>query len=102
MHMVIFEVYPKEGKQDDYFALAAALKSFLEQQPGFIAVERFQSLTEERKLLSISSWESDEAIQNWRLQLEHQEAQATGKAEIFSHFRIRVAQVVRDYTFDAD
>ncbi len=101
MHMVIFEVYPKEGKKDDYFELAAALKPLLEKQPGFIAVERFQSLVDEGKLLSISAWESEEAIVNWRTQLEHKQAQDEGKNNIFSRFRIRVAHVERDYDFEA-
>ncbi len=99
MHVIIFEVYPKQGKADDYFELAAELKPLLEEQPGFIAVERFQSLNDSQKYLSISSWESEEAIKNWRENIEHQQAQNAGKTSIFSKYRIRVAEVVRDYDF---
>ena len=101
MHVIIFEVYPKQGKADDYFELAAELKPLLEEQPGFIAVERFQSLNDSQKYLSISSWESEEAIKNWRKNIEHQQAQNAGKTSIFSKYRIRVAEVVRDYDFTA-
>jgi len=102
MHVIIFEVYPKQGKADDYFTLAAELKPILEEQPGFIAVERFQSLNDSQKYLSISSWESEEAIKNWRENIKHQQAQNAGKSSIFSNYRIRVAEVVRDYDFTAD
>ena len=101
MHVIIFEVYPKQGKADDYFELAAELKPLLEEQPGFIAIERFQSLNDSQKYLSISSWESEEAIKNWRENIEHQQAQYAGKTSIFSKYRIRVAEVVRDYDFTA-
>ena len=101
MHVIIFEVYPKQGKADDYFELAAELKPLLEGQPGFIAVERFQSLNDSQKYLSISSWESEEAIKNWRENIEHQHVQNVGKTSIFSKYRIRVAEVVRDYDFTA-
>ena len=101
MHVIIFEVYPKQGKADDYFELAAELKPLLEEQPGFIAVERFQSLNDSQKYLSISSWESEKAIKNWRENIEHQQAQNVGKTSIFSKYRIRVAEVVRDYDFTA-
>ena len=101
MVVIIFEVYPKSGKTDAYFDLAAELKPILEKQPGFIAVERFQSLNNERKLLSISSWENEEAVLNWRNNLAHQNAQNAGKNSIFDQYRIRVAQVMRDYDFDA-
>ena len=85
MHVIIFEVYPKQGKADDYFEMAAELKPLLEEQPGFIAVERFQSLNDSQKYLSISSWESEEAIKNWRENIEHQQAQNAGKTSIFSN-----------------
>ena len=101
MHVIIFEVYPKQGKADDYFELAAELKPLLEEQPGFIAIERFQSLNDSQKYLSISSWESEEAIKNCRENIEHQQAQNAGKTSIFSKYRIRVAEVVRDYDFTA-
>lgn len=97
MHLVIFEVEPKEGRKDDYFALAAALKAELERIDGFVSVERFQSLANPQKFLSLSVWRDEAALLRWRAHAEHRAAQAQGRAAIFRDYRIRVAQVVRDY-----
>ena len=97
MHVIVFEFWPAEGRQDDYFDHVAALKPELEMVPGFISVERFESLTEPRKLLSLSFWESEEAIANWRALPRHRKAQAAGRAGVFSNYRLRVAEVARDY-----
>lgn len=98
MVAVIFEVYPtKEGKAE-YLAIAAGLREFLKDRPGFISIERFQSLGDEGKILSLSFWENEEAVQAWRNQPEHGMAQKKGKNELFEKYRIRVAQVVRDYS----
>ncbi|MDH4266508.1 MAG: antibiotic biosynthesis monooxygenase [Deltaproteobacteria bacterium] len=101
MIAVIFEVYPtKEGK-DEYLAIAASLREFLKDRPGFISIERFQSLGDENKVLSLSFWESEEVVQSWRNLREHRIAQQTGKKKLFEKYRIRVAHVLRDYT-DSD
>jgi heme-degrading monooxygenase HmoA len=101
MIAVIFEVYPtKEGKIE-YLAIAARLREFLKDRPGFISIERFQSLGDDNKVLSLSFWESEEAVQSWRNLLEHRMAQQKGKKELFLKYRIRVADVLRDYT-DSD
>ena len=98
MVAVIFEVHPtKEGKAE-YLSIAAGLREFLKNRPGFISIERFQSLGDDGKVLSLSFWESEEAVQEWRNLLEHRMAQQRGKAELFERYRIRVAQVLRDYT----
>lgn len=98
MIAVIFEVYPtKEGKAE-YLAIAARLREFLKDRPGFISIERFQSLTDDNKVLSLSFWESEEAVQVWRNLLEHRLAQQKGQKELFVKYRIRVADVLRDYT----
>jgi heme-degrading monooxygenase HmoA len=77
--------------------IAAELRQFLQDRDGFISIERFQSLTEEGKLLSLSFWRDEEAIRSWREQLEHREAQRRGREELFDDYRIRVARVERDY-----
>ena len=102
MFVVIFEVYPKDGQVDTYFDMAAKLKPLLLKQPGFISVERYQSLTESKKLLSISTWEDEASLLAWRRNSEHLEAQEKGKTTIFQKYRIRVASVIRDYDFAAD
>jgi len=101
MIVVIFEVYPSKEGKGEYLAIASRLKEFLKDRPGFISIERFQSLADENKLLSLSFWESEEAVQSWRNLLEHRMAQKKGMKELFEKYRIRVAQVLRDYT-DSD
>ena len=101
MYLIIFEVYPHDDQKDRYFELAAQLHDTLHQQPGFIFVERFQSLVDEGKILSLSCWESDEAIANWRDQADHMVVQAEGKRSVFKSYRLRVAEVIRDYNFSS-
>lgn len=97
MHVVIFEVRPKAGRREDYLEIAAALRSELEQIDGFISVERFASLTDDGKILSLSFWRDEEALVRWRNHAEHQAAQGRGRHEIFADYRLRIAAVVRDY-----
>lgn len=97
MIAVIFEVLPHEGSQQDYLDLAANLRPVLEQMPGFISIERFQSLTEPGKLLSLSFWEHEDHVREWRNLEVHRQAQAQGRSHVFSDYRLRVAHVVRDY-----
>jgi len=98
MIAVIFEVEPAEGRQDDYLAIATSLAEDLRQMEGFISIERFQSLTTRGKLLSLSFWRDEDAVAAWRNRERHRAAQAEGRAGIFATYRIRVAQVLRDYT----
>jgi heme-degrading monooxygenase HmoA len=98
MIAVIFEVEAKPGKDRDYFDLAAKLRTELEMVDGFISVERFKSLTHEGKYVSLSFWRDEDAVKHWRTQADHRMAQERGKKEIFADFRIRVAEVIRDYT----
>jgi len=98
MMAVIFEVWPATGRKDDYLKMAAALRSEVEKIDGFISVERFESLYEQGKLLSLQFWRDDEAIGKWRRHLDHRKAQAAGKAGIFADYRLRIAEVVRDYS----
>jgi heme-degrading monooxygenase HmoA len=97
MMAVIFEVWPASGRRDDYLNMAAALRSEVEKVDGFISVERFESLYEEGKLLSLQFWRDDEAIGRWRNHFEHRKAQGVGKREVFANYRLRIAEVVRDY-----
>lgn len=97
MIAVIFEVEMNPGRGEDYFELAGELRAELESVDGFISVERFQSVTNSAKYVSVSFWRDEKAIQAWRNHTEHRAAQQRGKQELFADFRIRVAEVVRDY-----
>lgn len=97
MIAVIFEVRPAQGEKGRYLDLAAALRGDLEHIDGFISVERFQSLTEPGKLLSLSFWRDEEAVAAWRNHAGHRATQAEGRAGVFSDYRLRIATVIRDY-----
>jgi heme-degrading monooxygenase HmoA len=102
MIAVIFEVWPAEGRKGGYMELAQRLREDLVHMDGFISVERFQSLTDPDKLLSLSFWRDDEAVAAWRNQARHRATQAKGRAGIFRDYRLRVASVLRDYGMNAD
>jgi heme-degrading monooxygenase HmoA len=97
MHAVIFEVWPREGATAEYLDIAADLRPLLEKIDGFISIERFESLSQPGKLLSLSFWRDDQAIAEWRQLEAHRAAQSQGRSELFADYRIRIAAVVRDY-----
>jgi heme-degrading monooxygenase HmoA len=97
MIAVIFEVWPKADRKQDYLNIAADLKPLLEKIDGFISIERFESLYEPGKILSLSFFRDEAAVQAWRTTNEHRVAQAKGRREVFSNYRLRVAGVIRDY-----
>ncbi len=97
MVVVIFEVWPAEGRGAEYFDIAARLKPELEKIDGFLSVERFQSLTDPGKVLSLSFWRDEEAVRAWRNTEGHRAAQGRGRGGIFADYRLRIASVIRDY-----
>ncbi|MCC6718285.1 MAG: antibiotic biosynthesis monooxygenase [Acetobacteraceae bacterium] len=101
MIAVIFEVRPAEGQAGAYLEHAARLREALMGMDGFISVERFQSLTDTGKILSLSFWRDEAAVRAWRNHAEHRATQAAGRAGVFAGYRLRVAEVLRDYGMDA-
>jgi heme-degrading monooxygenase HmoA len=97
MIVVIFEVEPAPGQANRYFELAAGLRDELHKIDGFISIERFQSLTTEGKYLSFSVWRDRAAVEAWYAVQGHKAAQAEGRGGVFKDYRIRVAEVFRDY-----
>jgi heme-degrading monooxygenase HmoA len=97
MIAVIFEVRPKAGMQQQYLDTAAELRPRLAGIDGFVSIERFQSLTEPDKILSLSFWRDEDAVRQWRSLEAHRAAQAAGRDSMFADYRIRVASVLRDY-----
>ena len=100
MIAVIFEVEPRPGHKQAYLDLAAALKPQLEKMDGFVSIERFESLAQPGKILSLSFWRDEEAVRRWRNVEEHRRAQAAGRETLFAGYRLRIAQVLRDYGKD--
>ena len=97
MIAVIFEVRPHPHATQTYLDMAAALRPRLEASDGFISVERFRSLTDPDKLLSLSFWRDEEAVTQWRRLEAHRDAQAAGRNKVFEDYRLRIAAVLRDY-----
>jgi len=97
MIAVLFEVRLKSGHEQQYLDIAARLRPHLDQIDGFISVERFQSLTDEGKYLSLSFFQDEDALAEWRSRHAHRDAQKMGKEAVFDDYRVRVAGVMRDY-----
>jgi heme-degrading monooxygenase HmoA len=97
MIAIIFEVTPQDGKLNSYLKAAAMMRAELEKMDGFISVERFRSLTDEGKYLSLSFWRDEEAVIRWRNHAGHRLIQARGRSDMFKDYRLRVAGVIRDY-----
>ncbi|MES2257844.1 MAG: antibiotic biosynthesis monooxygenase [Pseudomonadota bacterium] len=97
MIAVIFEVWPHPDLKQEYLDIAAALRPLLEQVDGFISIERFQSLSQPGKLLSLSFFRDEAAVAQWRQLEAHRAAQSAGRAGIFEDYRLRIATVERDY-----
>ena len=97
MIAVMFEVVPHPDRKPDYLGMAADLRPLLDGIDGFLSIERFQSLTDDGKILSLSFWRDEAAVAAWRNLPPHRHAQAAGRHEIFADYRLRIAHVVRDY-----
>ena len=100
MTAVIFEAFPAEGKWDEYLDIAAQLRPELNKIEGFISIERFQSIADPQKVLSLSFWQNEEAVIQWRNIELHRQAQTAGRESVFKDYRLRVANVLRDYVMN--
>ncbi len=100
MIAVIFEVEPHDDCKGAYFDMAADLKPLLEDIDGFLSIERFQSLANPEKILSLSFWRDEQAVQAWRNVEKHRQAQNAGRHGLFRGYRLRIAEVMRDYGMD--
>jgi heme-degrading monooxygenase HmoA len=97
MIAVIFEVWPADGRKQTYLDIAASLKPELERIDGFLSIERFQSLADDSKILSLSFWRDEAAVAAWRNLEHHRQAQKAGREGVFRDYRLHVAHVLRDY-----
>ena len=97
MIAVIFEALPADGKWENYLDIASTLKPALSKINGFLSVERFQSLADPKKILSLSFWKDEQSIEQWRKLEQHRNAQTAGRNFVFNDYRLRVASVIRDY-----
>jgi heme-degrading monooxygenase HmoA len=101
MIAVIFEFTPAPGRRQDYLELAAGLSEALRDFDGFISIERFQSISDPARFVSLSFWRDEDSVRRWRNVQKHREAQAQGRGGVFAAYRLRVAQVLRDYSMNS-
>ncbi|MEJ7839571.1 MAG: antibiotic biosynthesis monooxygenase [Thermomicrobiales bacterium] len=97
MIAVIFEVWPAAGERDTYLDIAADLRPLLDEIDGFISIERFESISNAGKMLSLSFWRDEASVEQWRTLEKHRSAQKVGRDYVFQNYRLRIASVVRDY-----
>jgi len=97
---VIFEFTPKQGKFDEYLRLVDTLREDLARAEGFVSLERFESITNKGKFVSLQFWKDEESVRKWRTLEKHREAQKQGRKSIFASYRLRIASVIRDYEMD--
>jgi heme-degrading monooxygenase HmoA len=97
---VIFEFTPAEGRFPEYMKMVDTLREDLAKADGFISLERFESITNKGKFISLQFWRDEASVQKWRNLQKHREAQKQGRARIFASYRLRIASVLRDYTMD--
>ena len=100
MIAVIFEFTPKQGKFDEYLRLVDTLRDDLARAEGFVSLERFESITNKGKFVSLQFWKDEESVRKWRTLEKHREAQKQGRKSIFASYRLRIASVIRDYEMD--
>jgi len=101
MIAVIFELTPAPGRKQDYLDLAAGLSEAVRDFDGFVSIERFQSITDPARFVSLSFWRDEDSVRRWRNVQKHREAQAQGRGGVFSAYRLRVAEVLRDYSMNS-
>lgn len=87
-YAVIFSSHRTDG--DNGYAEMAELAA---RQPGYLGMESAR----EDLGITVSYWDSLEAIRNWKQNAEHQEAQRLGHQQWYSSFRVRIAKVEREY-----
>ena len=100
MIAVIFEFTPAQGRFPEYLQLVETLKADLAQAEGFLSLERFESITQKGKFVSLQFWRDEESVRKWRNLQKHREVQKKGRAGIFASYRLRIASVIRDYEMD--
>ncbi|MCC8024069.1 MAG: antibiotic biosynthesis monooxygenase [Clostridium sp.] len=96
--IVLFEVKPTKAGMKKYLDLAAMLKPVLAGFEGFIRAERFTSLNEDGKLLSMNVWTDEAAVEGWRNIMQHRMSQKEGRDKLFENYKITVCSEIRSYT----
>ncbi len=97
MVVVIFEVTIKEGMKDAYLKISESLQTELEQQDGFISIERFRDIHNENKMLSLQVWKDEQAVNEWRSNEKHRKVMPIGYEKVFEDYKLKVLNSIRSY-----
>lgn len=94
-YAVIFSSLRTEG-DDGYAQMANDMAELAQQQPGFLGVESAR----DGLGITVSYWESLEAIVNWKANMDHRQAQRNGIKKWYSWYKVRICRVEREYEFN--
>lgn len=97
MIAMIFEFWLNAEHVDAYTAHSKHMRQLVDTIDGFISVERFRSEADPHKILALGFFRDDDAVSEWRNHADHQRAQELGKQRYYTDYRLRMAEVVRDY-----
>jgi len=97
-YAVIFTSQRTGQDGEDYGKMAEVIDALAKQQPGFLRVESVRN--EEGKGITVSYWESLEAIQAWKANAKHLTAQQLGKEKWYTNYKVEICQVMKDYSFE--
>lgn len=87
----------KTDSIEGYNEMAEAMESLAQKQPGYLG---FESARNELGI-AISYWETLNGIKNWKANLDHLEAQMSGKNNWYSWYKVRICKVEREYEFNS-
>lgn len=81
---------------ENYVEMAIKMETLAKQQPGFLGVESARNEIG----ITVSYWESLEAIANWKQNLDHLDAQFLGRQKWYENYIVRIAKVEKEYSFE--
>jgi glutathione S-transferase len=84
---------------DGYEAMAQAMAELARNEPGFLGIESARG--KDGFGITVSYWESLEAISRWKANASHQRAQSRGRESFYSRYEIRICNVERGYKHPA-
>jgi heme-degrading monooxygenase HmoA len=99
MILVVFRSRARpDGDLDEYAKRSKRMHELVQQYPGFISIENFE--TPDGEEVSLELFESDESVQAWRANPEHREVQRWAREEFYSWYSVQASEVIRTYEVD--
>jgi heme-degrading monooxygenase HmoA len=96
-YAVVFTSRRTDVDSEGYSRTAARMEELAREQPGFLGIESARDANGVG--ITVSYWQSREAIAAWKRHVEHLTAQATGRRQWYASYRLRIARVETDYDF---